>query len=138
MVDNCFIGLEELAKRLGVTKKIAKSLCEEGQLLGAEKRGSRWKIPVNSVALYERRRITMSLVPKKKLKETKTHLLSYLNVVGKESTAVGDELIQLKTEAIRDDYTRNRIAQLTEQLERKQRQSAQIWETIEWLTKILV
>ncbi len=138
MTGNYWLDLEETAKRLGVTKKIAKSLCEEGQLLGAEKKGGKWEVPVNSTVLFEHRRQTMALASKKKLKEIKSHLLDYLNIVGKESVTIGDELIQRKTEALRDDFTRNRIAELTGQLERKQRQSAQIWETVEWLTKVVV
>lgn len=138
MTENCWLSLEETAKRLGVTKKIAANLCAEGQLLGAEKKNGKWEVPVNSTALFEHRRQTMTLVPKKKLKEIKSNLLDYLNIVGKESVTVGDELIQRKTEALRDDFTRNRIAVLTDQLERKQRQFASIWEVVEWLTKIMV
>jgi hypothetical protein len=138
MTENCWLSLEETAKRLGVTKKIAKSLCEEGQLVEAEKKGSRWEVPLKSIVLFEHRRQTMMLIPKKALKEIKSNLLDYLNIVGKESVTIGDELIQRKTEAFRDDFTRNRIIELTDQLERKQRQFAQIWETVEWLTKIMV
>ncbi|MDD5064297.1 MAG: hypothetical protein PHQ35_06010 [Phycisphaerae bacterium] len=138
MTENCWLSLEETAKRLGVTKKIAKGLCEEGQLLGAEKKNGKWEIPLNSIVLFERRRLTMVLIPKKILKGVKSHLLDYLHIVGKESVTIGDELIQRKTEALQDDFTRNRIAVLADQLERKQRQFAQIWETVEWLIKIMV
>jgi hypothetical protein len=138
MTENCWLSLEEASKRLGVTKKIAKSLCEEQQLPGAEKRNGRWKIPVNSVVLYERRRLTMSLVPKKRLKEIKIQLLDYSHLVSKENITIGDELIQRKTEAIMDGFTRNRVAELTDKLERGQRQFAHIWEAIEWLNKLMV
>jgi predicted site-specific integrase-resolvase len=138
MTGNSWLTLEEAAQRLGVTKKIAKSLCEEGQLLGAEKKNGKWEVPINSTVLFEHRRQTMVLVPKKVLKEVKSNLLDYLNIVSKESVAIGDELIRRKTEAFRDDFTRNRIAVLTDQLERKQRQFASIWETVEWLSKVIV
>ena len=138
MTENCWLSLEEIAKRLGVTKKIAANLCAEGQLVGAERKNGKWKVPVNSTILFEHRRQTMVLVPKKVLKEIKSNLLDYLNIVGKESVTIGDELIQRKTEAFRDDFTRNRITELSDLLERKQRQFASIWETVEWLTKIMV
>jgi len=138
MTENCWLSLEEIAKRLGVTKKIAANLCAEGQLVGAERKNGKWKVPVNSTILFEHRRQTMVLVPKKVLKEIKSNLLDYLNIVGKESVTIGDELIQRKTEAFRDDFTRNRITELSDLLERKQRQFASIWETVEWLIKVMV
>lgn len=138
MTENVWLSLEEAAKRLGIPKKIAASLCEEGQLVGAEKKGSKWEVPVKSTILFERRRQTMMLVPKKKLVQVKLHLLTYLSITGKETIAISDDLLRMETETIRNDYVRNHITELTDKLERKQRLFALVLEAIEWLSKIMV
>jgi len=50
------IGSLEAAKRLGLTERRIRQLCEEGRLLGAAKIGGSWVIP--APLLIERRVLT--------------------------------------------------------------------------------
>lgn len=115
--DNCYVNTKKAAEILGYTERYVTELSVLGKLLGAVKMGGRWKIPLISIDRFHKQQKELVSREAKAARLLKPYVLLYLSTVGQKIQETGNEILELETQPIVDDHSKNRIAELQNMLE---------------------
>lgn len=129
-LNNAWLDTKRAGELLGVGVHQVVCLCQSRRLSGVVKRKGKWLIPVGAISEYKDSRKGKVPIEVGILRRTRSHLLCFLSKLGEDVQTYGTALLELHTQAVLDDYSKEQIRHLEDSITGNSKYIERVWKDL--------